>query len=66
MPKFKVTFVDEFETESKEDCYDRVLDYLSECVKFKDVTAFEFEEIGFDDKLTNNEFTTLHNTNATR
>jgi hypothetical protein len=44
--KFKITFEDFFEgVESEEQAYDVLLDYLNECVRNEDVTAFNFEEI---------------------
>ena len=46
--KFKVTFYDEFECESIEDCYDELLKVLQSCVTNKDVTTFDFEEITSD------------------
>ena len=47
--KFKVTFYDEFECESIEDCYDELLKVLSSCVSYGDVTTFDFfEEITSD------------------
>lgn len=44
--KFKVTFTDVFENvESEEQVYDALIEYLHQCVKHEDVTAFEIEEI---------------------
>jgi hypothetical protein len=43
--KFKVTFIDEFESESFEDCCDELLIYLSQCVDNKDVTAFDLVQL---------------------
>lgn len=46
MKKFKVTFEDVFGMyETEEQAYDALLEYLNDCVKFEDVTAFNFEEI---------------------
>jgi hypothetical protein len=46
MKKFKVTFEDIFDgVESEEQAYDVLLDYLNDCVKHEDVTAFNFEEL---------------------
>jgi len=43
--KYKITFQDIFDNvETIEQAYDVLLDYLNECVKNEDVTAFEFEE----------------------
>jgi hypothetical protein len=44
--KFQVTFDDVFENcESEEQAYDALLDYLSEVVRFEDVTAFNFKKL---------------------
>jgi hypothetical protein len=44
--RFKVTFEDIFDgVESEEQAYDILLDYLNDCVKDEDVTAFNFVEI---------------------
>jgi hypothetical protein len=44
--RFKVTFEDIFDgVESEEQAYDVLLDYLNDCVKHEDVTAFNFVEI---------------------
>ncbi len=45
MKKFNVTFKDMLEAESEEDCYEQLLIYLEDCVKYEDVTAFEFNEV---------------------
>jgi len=39
--KYKVTFMDIFESEDLEKCYEQLLDYLTECVENKDVSAFQ-------------------------
>ena len=42
--KFQVTFNDVFENcESEEQAYDALLEYLSNVVRFGDVTAFDFK-----------------------
>lgn len=42
--KFKVKFEDVFENcESEEQAYDALIEYLAECVRHEDVTAFGFE-----------------------
>ena len=43
--KFKITFVDEVQCESIEDCYDELLKALSSCVFNKDVTPFNFVKL---------------------
>ena len=46
MMKFKITFKDIFDNvQSEKQAYDVLLDYLNDCVKHEDVTAFNFEEI---------------------
>jgi hypothetical protein len=47
MKKILVSFSDVFEFEdnaTQYEIYDTVLKYLAECVKWEDVTAFEFKE----------------------
>lgn len=44
--KIKITFADIFDNlESEEQAYDVLLEYLRDCVKHEDVSAFEFEEV---------------------
>ena len=44
--KFRVTFTDIFENvESEEQVYDALIEYLHQCVKNEDVTAFEIEQL---------------------
>lgn len=43
MKTYKVTFVDEIEAETEEEAYHKLLVYLSECVQYDDVTAFDFK-----------------------
>jgi hypothetical protein len=44
--KIKITFEDIFDNlESEEQAYDVLLDYLNDCVRNEDVTAFKFEEV---------------------
>lgn len=46
LKSFKITFEDIFENvESEEQAIDVLLDYLQECVRYEDVTAFKFEEV---------------------
>jgi ATP-dependent Zn protease len=42
--KFEVTFNDWIEADTEEEAWDKLLDYLSECVQYRDVTVFEFKE----------------------
>lgn len=44
MKTYKVTFTDTIKANTEEDAYGELLDYLSECVRFGDVTAFDFAE----------------------
>ena len=45
MKTFKVTFVDEIVAESEEQAYCILLKYLTGCVEYEDVTAFDFKEM---------------------
>lgn len=44
MKTYKVTFTDTIKANTEDDAYGELLDYLSECVRFGDVTAFDFTE----------------------
>lgn len=44
MKTFRVQFVDLITAESEEAAYDILLQYLSDCVKYDDVVAFDFQE----------------------
>jgi ATP-dependent Zn protease len=41
--KYKVTFEDVIEADTEEQAYQHILAYLEECVRYDDVTAFNFE-----------------------
>ena len=43
--EYKITFEDNFKGKSEEDCYEKLLDYLKECVVNEDVMAFNFKEV---------------------
>ena len=44
--KIKITFTDIFNNlESEEQAYDVLLEYLRDCVKHEDVSAFQFEQV---------------------
>jgi len=45
MKTFKITYTDTITAETEEEAYDIFSAYLSECVKFEDLTAYGFEEI---------------------
>lgn len=44
MKTYKVTFTDTIKANTEDDAYGELLNYLSECVRFGDVTAFDFTE----------------------
>jgi len=43
--KVEVTFKDIIEAEDLEQAYDDIIKYLSEVVKYEDLTTFSFEEV---------------------
>jgi len=44
--KFKITFEDIFDNvENEEQAIDVLLDYLNDCVRYEDVTAFKIEKV---------------------
>ena len=45
MKKFQIKFNDTIEADTEEEDYDKFLDYLAECVRYGDVTVFDFEEV---------------------
>jgi hypothetical protein len=45
MPKFEITFKDEIEVENEEEAIDALIQYLSDCVRFQDVSAFNIFKI---------------------
>jgi hypothetical protein len=45
MPKFEVTFKDEIEVENEEEAVDALIQYLNDCVKFQDVSVFNFYKL---------------------
>lgn len=44
MKTYRVEFIDLITAKSEEDAYAILLDYLSSCAKYRDATAFTFEE----------------------
>jgi hypothetical protein len=40
--RYKIIFNDEIEANSEDDAYDKLLEYLQDCVDNGDVTAFNF------------------------
>jgi len=45
MKKYRVTFKDTIVAETEEAAYDKLLEYLGDCVRYQDVVAFDFEEV---------------------
>jgi len=52
MKTFRIQFVDEITAETEEDAYEILIRYLSDCGKYGDVTAFQFEEVEHKDYKT--------------
>jgi hypothetical protein len=52
MKKYKVTFIDITEAENEEDAYARLIEYLRGVVRYEDVTAFDFEEVKEEEKVS--------------
>ena len=44
MKSFEISFEDIIQAETEEKAYDVLLEYLAECVKYRDVEAFKFKE----------------------
>ena len=42
---FEITFRDEIEVENEEEAIESLIQYLSDCVKFQDVSVFNFYEL---------------------
>jgi hypothetical protein len=45
MAKFQISFIDELEAESEEQAIEWLFQYLNDCVRHEDVSAFNFNEI---------------------
>jgi hypothetical protein len=45
MPKFEVCFRDEIEVENEEEAVDALIQYLSDCVRFQDVSVFNIYKL---------------------
>jgi len=43
--KFEIVFRDEVEHESLDECIDEFIEYLTECIRNGDVSAFQFYEL---------------------
>lgn len=43
--KFQIKFNDTIEADTEEEAWDKWLDYLAECVQYRDITVFDFEEV---------------------
>ena len=52
MKTYRVQFVDLITAESEEAAYDILLRYLSDCAKYGDATAFEFQEEDIKEEVT--------------
>ena len=52
MKTFKVTFTDTIQAETEEEAYHRLIVYLQDVVEFEDVTAFDFQEIKEEEKVS--------------
>ena len=46
MKRYRVFYIDEVEANSEEEAYDQTLNYLEDCIKYQDVSAFGYEYIG--------------------
>ena len=49
MPKFEITFKDEIEVENDEEAIDALIQYLSDCVRFQDVSVFNIYKLKGDE-----------------
>ena len=45
MKHFEITFKDVILAKDEDQAYQHFLDYLHECVRFEDVTPFEFHDV---------------------
>ena len=64
MKRYRVFYVDEVQANSEEEAYDETLKYLQDCIKYEDVSSFNYEYIGnveeakmdkeFFNRITNN------------
>ena len=50
MKKYRVYYIDIVEANSEEEAYDETLKYLQDCVKYQDVSSFNYELIGETDE----------------
>ena len=41
---YRVTFIDNVTANSEEEAYEALIHYMGQCVKYKDLTCFTFEE----------------------
>lgn len=46
LKRFRVYYIDEVVAETEEEAYDKTLNYLKDCVKYGDVSLFNYEYIG--------------------
>jgi hypothetical protein len=52
MKQFRVTFIDTVSANTEEEAYAILLDYLNDCARFKDATAFDFQEEPVNEEQT--------------
>jgi hypothetical protein len=53
LKRFRVYYIDEVVAETEEEAYDKTLDYLKDCVKYQDVSLFNYEYIGKAKEIEN-------------
>ena len=53
MNKYEIVFRDEVEHKDIHECIDAFLDYLNECVKNNDVSAFQFYKLEGEEEQCN-------------
>lgn len=46
--QYVVKFEGTIEADSEDEAYDKFLEYLAECVRYGDVTTFDFKEVGHE------------------
>jgi hypothetical protein len=46
MKRYRVFYLDEVQANSEEEAYVETLKYLQDCIKYQDVSSFDYEYIG--------------------
>jgi hypothetical protein len=46
MKRYRVYYIDTVEANSEEEAYEETLKYLQDCIKYQDVSSFDYEYIG--------------------